>query len=117
LAPRDRIDIGVAFLAMGLNDLALRQFSQITRDQGAVYVDSQHLSACALLASGRAFEAILRAEPMLADSEIPESQKMHFVYLLGRAYEVTGNREIAARFYREVARIDPEYRDVAERLR
>ena len=112
--PRDRMDIGIAFLEMGLFELAGRQFRVSGREPNLAPA-SIALLAFSLIQSGRPFEATLSLEPPLADPEVPRHQKLDVMYLMGRAHERLRKPELALRFYEGVREIDPHYRDVDDR--
>lgn len=113
---RERLDMGIGFLEMGLYDVALKQFQAASRSE-ELQLTAASLSAFALIESGRAFEATLELEPLLGDSDMPPSERIHFLYLMGLAHERLGRQDQARHRYRQAYEIDPDYRDVAERLR
>ncbi|MCM2276749.1 MAG: hypothetical protein NDJ89_01575 [Oligoflexia bacterium] len=124
LSGRDRMDLGIGFLEMGLHELAIRQFRGAT----AVYLrDSSSpglelLAATALLAhaciqAGKAFEATLILQGVLRDAEVPIERKVEFFYQMGRAYEAMGKQDLAATWYDQARGIDPRYRDLDARAR
>jgi tetratricopeptide (TPR) repeat protein len=121
----ERIDIGIAFLEMGLYGLAIRHFraaaDQLSREEGPE-ITAERLSAAgllgyALIAGGRALDATLAMQSLINDSDITPEGKLDLVYLMGRAYEALGKREVALLWYRRAAGIDPHYRDLDERLK
>ncbi|MGK5084969.1 hypothetical protein WDW37_16900 [Bdellovibrionota bacterium FG-1] len=124
----DRTDIGIGFLEMGLHDFAIRNFKAViqrlsfesSQDAGATVdqlLSVTGLLAYALILAGRAFEATMAMQRMLADVEIPQSRKLDLIYLMGRANEALVKLETAMQCYRQVTKMDPHYRDVEERLR
>jgi tetratricopeptide (TPR) repeat protein len=116
VSPRDRLDIGIGFLEMGLYGVAIPQFRAAARSEGHLLAASALLSY-ALILWGRPFEATETLEPLLSDSEIPEPEKLELCYLMGRANEELGKSGAAAQWYLRVQETDPHYRDVPERLR
>jgi tetratricopeptide (TPR) repeat protein len=124
-APAMRLDIGIAFLEMGLHGLAVRHFraaaEQFARiDQVADSLDrlsAVGLLSYALIAGGRAFDATIELQLVINDSDVAPESKLDLVYLMGRACEALGKKEEAAQWYRRAAGIDPDYRDVQERLK
>jgi hypothetical protein len=110
------VDLGIAFLEMGLYDLAARQFKAAGRDPDQIHATTG-LHAYALILAGRPFEATLVLEPMLGDSELKAADKIDFMYLMGRAYERLMKPDVAAHWYEQVAELEPHYRDSQERLR
>ena len=112
---RDRMDIGIAFLEMGLYDLAIRQFNIASRDTVELLPATALLSQ-ALILAGRPFEATLRLGPILEDSEILPHTKIDFLYLMARACEGLKKTESAAQWYQQLLQTDPHYRDAEERM-
>lgn len=103
--------------------MATRQFERalaLASEQEPV--DSQSVVAVtALLAyshllDGRAFESAAVLQPVLKDQEILESSKVEVLYLMGRACEQQGKRELARAWYRKVLELSPSYRDAMDRL-
>jgi len=121
---QDRMDIGIAFLEMGLFELAARQFETLRQaipredeDRAPIRRASISLLAYTLIRAGRPFEAMLDIEEVLGDPEITPAEKLEFYYLMGRANEKLSRREAAAAWYGKSARLDPGYRDVRDRLK
>lgn len=125
LSPRDLVDLGIAFLEMGLSEIAVPRFrnacqkllqesDQKNRD---LLLSATSLHAYSLILVGQAFEATLELQSVLRDSEIPIGQKVEFFYLMGRAHEEMKKTESALGWYQQVAAIDSRYRDVEDRLR
>jgi tetratricopeptide (TPR) repeat protein len=122
--PSERVDLGIAFLEMGLCELAIRHFQgavdKLTRE-APVETDSllaaTGLVAYAMIQGGRAFDATIVLQPLLNDAEIERARKLDLIYLMGRAFEVLGRLEAARSWYQQAAEIEPHYRDTDERLR
>jgi tetratricopeptide (TPR) repeat protein len=120
----ERIDVGVAFLEMGLHDLAIRHFQAAVRkisqepvlESLSGLLSATGLLGYALILGGRAFEATIAMQTVLSDSEIPVADKLDLTYLMGRAFEALQRPELALPWYRQAAIVDPHYRDVEERL-
>jgi tetratricopeptide (TPR) repeat protein len=108
--------MGIAFLEMGLYDLAARQFRPALSSPEHE-VTANGLLAYALILAGRPFEATLCIEPVLGDSEVPREEKVDFLYLMGRAQERLGKPELARQWYERAREIEPSYRDAEERIR
>src|SRR5690606_32999938 len=92
--PRDRMDMGIAFLEMDLPEIAVLQFAAAAGDP-ALRLGATCLMATAHLASGRPLEAVMVLEPMLTDQEIARAEKLDLIYVMGRAQEALGRREEA----------------------
>jgi tetratricopeptide (TPR) repeat protein len=112
----DRIDIGIAFLEMGLFRLANRQFRVATLDVECSRKASA-LLAYGLILEGRAFDAILCIEPLLLEADITNDEKIEFAYLMGRANEDLHKVAEALRWYGKVCDVFHDYRDAGERMR
>jgi hypothetical protein len=119
---RGRMDLGIAFLEMGLPLVAARQFrsalsaAESTND-AEMRLGAASLLAYALITANKAFDAVICLEPFVSDSEIPPGDRIHFLYLMGVAHEAVGKKEAAGKWFSRVRDVDPYYRDVAERLR
>jgi len=114
--PRDRMDVGIAFLEMGLFDLAARQFAS-AGSSPEIGRAALSLEAYSLILAGRPFEAALTLGPVLEDIEIPIGEKTEFLYLMGRAQEKLGKPEEALAWYQQVSELEPDYRDTEDRAR
>lgn len=113
---RDRMDMAVAFLEMGLFDLAIRQLRIAVRDPDFLLAASVLLST-ALIMADRPFEATVALEPLLLDTEHSVESKLECFYLMGRAHEGLRKPGAAIPYYQQVVGIEPLYRDAGERLR
>lgn len=116
LSPRDRIDVGIAHLEMGLFDVAQAIFETVVRYE-AHKVVGMYLLGLALIHGGKAIEASIRIEPFARDLTLSESQKSDFLYLMGLAFERLHDMKKAREFYRRVHLLNPKYRDVVEKLK
>ncbi|HTL12445.1 MAG TPA: hypothetical protein VL588_08165 [Bdellovibrionota bacterium] len=123
LGPRDRMDVGIAFLEMGIPEVAVRQFEAVitmcrkaTDPEPGMELSAACLTAGAYLSHGKPYEAMQAVERYLRDTEIGEGDKIHLLYLMGRALEAAQRPHEAREWYARVAEIDPAYRDVRERL-
>ena len=128
---QDWIDLGIAFLEMDLFSVAIRLFAganrridlfaensegNITANVTEQIVSSISLLALALILADRPFEAISNMQPLLRDIEIKPENKLELFYLMGRTYEALKKDELAFGYYRQVKEIDPDYRDIEQRL-
>ena len=116
LSTKDHIDIGIAFLEMGLYEIAAKRFRVAKRDPLESLM-ATGLEAYAQILSGHSFEATLNLEPLLRDSEILAVDKIELLYLMGRAYEQLQKPELAKEWYMQAKAVDPLYRDIENRLR
>jgi len=114
--PRDRIDVGIAFLEMGLPWMAVNHF-RVARGHEEWALPATALLARALIAAGEPFEATICLQTSLTDSELPRSEKSELLYLMANACEALGQHETAIKWYRQTLSVDRYYRDTLERLR
>ncbi|HET7539774.1 MAG TPA: tetratricopeptide repeat protein [Polyangiaceae bacterium] len=108
-------DLGVAYKEMGLVPDALHEFELAARDPqrecncyamiGLVYLEQGQLD--------RAVESYIRA---LRAADKTVEQEMNVYYDLGTVYEMKGKTQDALYYFQKIARRDPGYRDVSERL-
>ena len=108
-------DLGVAYKEMGLVGEAIAEFEQAARDPhrecmcyamiGLIYLEQNQLE--------RSAESYVKA--LGAQSKTVE-QEMNLYYDLGTVYEMKGQKADALYYFQKIARRDPGYRDVAERL-
>ncbi|HKO53360.1 MAG TPA: tetratricopeptide repeat protein [Polyangiaceae bacterium] len=108
-------DLGVAYKEMGLIPDALNEFELAARDPqrecncfamiGMVHLEQGQLD--------RAVESYVRA---LSATDKTVEQEMNVYYDLGVVYEMKGKNQDALYYFQKIARRDPGYRDVSERL-
>jgi tetratricopeptide (TPR) repeat protein len=108
-------DLGVAYKEMGLVTEALSEFEQAARDPhrecmcfamiGLIYLEQNQLD--------RSAESYVKA--LGAQSKTVE-QEMNLYYDLGTVYEMKQQKKDALYYFQKIARRDPGYRDVADRL-
>ncbi|MEO8900703.1 MAG: tetratricopeptide repeat protein [Polyangiaceae bacterium] len=108
-------DLGVAYKEMGLIADAIHEFELAARDPqrecncfamtGLVYLEQGQLD--------RAVEAYVRA---LGAADKTVEQEMNLYYDLGTVYEMKHKSQDALYYFQKIARCDPGYRDIAERL-
>lgn len=108
-------DLGVAYKEMGLLPDAVNAFETAGRDAarecmcfamiGMIYLEQNQLD--------RAAEAYVRA---LSASQKTVEQEMSLYYDLGNVYEMKGKNQDALYYFQKIARRDPGYRRVADRI-
>ena len=108
-------DLGVAYKEMGLTADAIHEFELAARDAqrecncfamiGMVYLEQGQLD--------RAAESYVRA---LGASNKTVEQEMNLYYDLGTVYEMKQKSQDALYYFQKIARRDPGYRDVSERI-
>jgi tetratricopeptide (TPR) repeat protein len=109
-------DLGVAYKEMGLLPDAVGEFEVAGRDPvrecmcfamiGLIYLEQNQLD--------RAAEAYVRA---LSAVQKTVEQEMSLYYDLGNVYEMKRRNQDALYYFQKIARRDPGYRDVADRIR
>jgi tetratricopeptide (TPR) repeat protein len=108
-------DLGVAYKEMGLIREAVTEFENAARDPhrecmcyamiGLIYLERNELD--------RSAESYVRA--LSAQSKTVE-QEMNLYYDLGTVYEMKGDAKDALYYFQKIARRDPGYRDVTDRI-
>ena len=108
-------DLGVAYKEMGLLPDAVSEFELSARDQsrecmcfamiGMIYLELEDLE--------KATEAYRRA---LEATQKTVEQEMALYYDLGNVSEMKGSAEDALYYFQKIARRDPGYRDVKDRI-
>jgi tetratricopeptide (TPR) repeat protein len=108
-------DLGVAYKEMGLTSDALKEFELAAKDPsracmchamvGLIYLEQNEID--------RAVEAYLRG---LGSAQKTTEQELSLYYDLGIAHEMKSDYASAVHYFREIARTDPSYRDVTERI-
>jgi tetratricopeptide (TPR) repeat protein len=108
-------DLGVAYKEMGLVSDALTEFGLAARDParecmchamiGLSYLEQNDVE--------RAIEAYARG---LAAPQKTTEQELSLYYDLGIAHEMKGDYNSAVQYFRAIARAEPNYRDVGERI-
>ena len=108
-------DLGVAYKEMGLVGEAIAEFEQAGRDPhrecmcyamiGLIYLEQNQLE--------RSADSYIKA--LGAQAKTVE-QEMNLYYDLGTVYEMKDQKKDALYYFQKIARRDPGYRDVSERL-
>ena len=108
-------DLGVAYKEMGLVTEAIAEFEQAGRDAhrecmcyamiGLIYLEQNQLD--------RSAESYIKA--LGAQSKTVE-QEMNLYYDLGTVYEMKRATKDALYYFQKIARRDPGYRDVSDRI-
>jgi tetratricopeptide (TPR) repeat protein len=114
----DRLDMAVAFIEIGLYGVAI---DLLEKSMAAELLEDELIAVVSLLAyvyiqAGRPHESVLILEPFVRESETQIGKKVELYYLMGRAQEALDNRALAKQWYNQVKKIDPNYRDIEERL-
>jgi tetratricopeptide (TPR) repeat protein len=124
LSVDDRVNLGIAFLEMGLSTVATYFFSRASQGLNPENPNFSLLNrsvvcllALSLLHQGKAYEAFFYLQPLVGDREIRNEDKLELFYLMGRSYEFMNKIDLAAEFFLQVWNVDPNYRDIERRLR
>lgn len=130
-SPQVWIDLGIAFLEMELDAVAIRILSTVCRK---LELDEVHtgsfasaavkcLLALALIRVGKANDAIAHIQPLLKElknKNLSQEVQLEVLYLMGRTYEAgepsLPKKQRAAYFYQQCKELDPKYRDIEDRL-
>lgn len=108
-------DLGVAYKEMGLTADALKEFGIAARDPARecmchAMIGLIHLEQNDVDKAIEAYSLGLRA------SQKTTEQELSLFYDLGIAHEMKSDYATAIRYFREIARTEPTYRDVVERI-
>ena len=119
LAPEDsaaHYDMGIAYKEIGRHDDAIKEFEISSRDPERTCVCEAVIGTIHLERNdvGEAIQAFLRG--LHAPVRTAE-QEMVLSFELGSAYEMKKMHKDALAYYQRVARREPNYRDVKERVR
>lgn len=116
LDQREQLDIAIAFLTMGLYEVAQKILEPIVTKDSEYRLSGAHLLVYCLIMLNKEYKAIEQCEQILSQTDVSTEQKIHFIYLEARAYEKLGKKDLAVKFYQETIRIDPDYRDAKNRI-
>jgi tetratricopeptide (TPR) repeat protein len=116
-SPRDRVDLAIGFMEMGLHLVAVRLLLPLTTSHDS----AEQLNACALTAyshisSEAPYRAISVLQPVLNDSDIDRSQKTESFYLMGRALQFLASYQEAIEWYLQAQQNEASYRDCGDRI-
>jgi tetratricopeptide (TPR) repeat protein len=108
-------DLGVAYKEMGMVADAINEFEAAARDPSRecmcyAMIGMIHLEQGAL---DKAAESYVKG---LSAGEKTVEQEMSLYYDLGNVYEMKGKNQDALYYFQKIARRDPGYRDVADRI-
>lgn len=108
-------DLGVAYKEMGLVADALKEFGLAAHDParacmchamiGLIYLEQNDVD-----------EAIQAYSRGLDATQKTNEQELSLYYDLGIAHEMKGDYHSAAQYFHSIARVDPTYRDVIDRI-
>ena len=116
LGPKEKIDLGIAFLVIDFFKCAIELFSTAARYE-RFSVEATYLWAQALLDSGEISQAVALLEPFLQDLMLSQNTKVDFLYLSAQAYEQMGETQKAQEYFKKIKLLNSKYRDVSSRVR
>jgi tetratricopeptide (TPR) repeat protein len=111
-------DLGIAYKEMALLDDAVHEFEVAL--QGADKrraIDCLSMIGLCRMAKGEHREAIRAFRRALASDALTKEAARAVQYELGAAHEAAGEAEVGLWFLQRVAKLDPAFRDVADRIR
>jgi tetratricopeptide (TPR) repeat protein len=108
-------DLGVAYKEMGMVGDAINEFEAAARDPSRecmcfAMIGMIHLEQGAL---DKAAESYIKG---LSATDKTVEQEMSLYYDLGNVYEMKGKNQDALYYFQKIARRDPGYRDIADRI-
>jgi len=108
-------DLGIAYKEMGLLDAAIGEFKLLTQDPAREVFALTMIGECCE-AKGSLTDAIIRYKEALNCPQITVEEMIQLYYCLGSTFERLSDRSEALYFYEKVAKKDPKFRDVGEKL-
>jgi len=112
-----KYDLGIAFQEMGMLDEALEQFrSALAGGDRRRDAEILNMIGVCLVLKGRHGEAIDAYRQALRSEFVTEDAAKALHFELGTAHEAQGDPEVALWYFQKIARGDPTYRGVAERV-
>jgi tetratricopeptide (TPR) repeat protein len=116
-SPKDRVDMAIGFVEMGLYRVAIKLLQNF-----AVSPDeSDRLNAVAIIAyahlmNEEPYQAVSVLQPVLNDGDISRIGKTECFYLMGRATQALADYSEAMAWYEHAQNNDPQYRDCQDRI-
>jgi tetratricopeptide (TPR) repeat protein len=108
-------DLGIAYKEMGLLDDAIAEFTLAMRAPSRELSAVERIGACYL--DKHLYEdAIREFKRGLASPQLSDAAAVEFYYGLGNAYEGLGDEREALYYYRRVASLAGDFRDVQQRI-
>jgi tetratricopeptide (TPR) repeat protein len=107
---------GLVLRKAGLFKQAVDEFEQAAADSGYALKAYAQIGLCHK-SRGRHEEAVAAFRKALKSSPTSTKETVQILYVLGRTLETLGRNGEALEAYRWIRREDPDYRDVAQRIR
>ena len=108
-------DLGIAYKEMGLLDAAIGEFKLLTQDPAREVFALTMIGECCE-AKGSLTDAIIRYKEGLNCPQITPEETVQLYYCLGSTFERLADQSEALYFYEKVAKRDPKFRDVGDKL-
>jgi tetratricopeptide (TPR) repeat protein len=108
-------DLGIAYKEMGLLDAAIGEFKLLTQDPEREVFALTMIGECCE-AKGSLTDAIIRYKEGLNCPQITPEETIQLYYCLGSTFERLADQSEALYFYEKVAKRDPKFRDVGDKL-
>ncbi len=108
-------DLGIAYKEMGLLDAAIGEFKLLTQDPEREVFALTMIGECCE-AKGSLTDAIIRYKEGLNCPQITPEETIQLYYCLGSTFERLADQSEALYFYEKVAKRDPKFRDVSDKL-
>ena len=116
LESRDQLDLAIAFYEMKLFQAAQKLLHPLSNKESEQQISATLLLAQTHFEKEEFRESILTAESILNLEGITQDQRKHFFYLIGLCQEKLGRSLTARQWFRQVALIDPDYRDAKHKI-
>jgi tetratricopeptide (TPR) repeat protein len=108
-------DLGIAYKEMGLLDAAIGEFKLLTQDPAREVFALTMIGECCE-AKGSLTDAIIRYKEGLNCPQITPEETVQLYYCLGSTFERLSDQSEALYFYEKVAKRDPKFRDIGDKL-
>jgi tetratricopeptide (TPR) repeat protein len=108
-------DLGIAYKEMGLFDPAIAEFAHLMEDPNSEVFALTMTGECHE-AKGVPSEALLHYKKALNRPNIRDDEATTLYFQLGRVFQSLGDSGEALYFFEKVARRDPKFQDVSQRV-
>jgi hypothetical protein len=114
--PRTILDFGVALHEMGLFRQAESVFARMVDEYPETYFDAYYLAAISKYARKDYAGAVSILKKLSSDGGRSESEKIQIYYVLGELFEKMDRPDSSKEFFRKVAELDANYRNIRHKL-
>lgn len=108
-------DLGIAYKEMGLFDAAIAELKLLAREPEREVFALTIMGEC-YESKGSFTDAVLRYKRALNCPQVTKEETRALYFLLGGAFEHLGDVSEALYFYEKVAKRDPKFRDVGQKV-